>query len=319
MKRLTERRLRSVIRNILREYHVTESNPKSQSMHALQIDRLIKSVCPRLKGKNIWVPVGGMSRGHVIYLEELEEIIEGIVPIVKLDPESTDFHGHQQKLFLHDPGDLDNKISEIIFAWLTGIKARVKMTLGSGSKAKVVEPYCTGYRPGGKSIKWEDIDPEDKKYHEEPNYKYYFLNICNMNEVEYHIDKQFTRRVSGAKNLVGALHKELDKLISYSAKDVPLRGKDSVYDVDQVLQGNIESSGKDFMGADWFKDEETRLQWGEYLQNEYDTKYEHEKQQAKEAGMSDEQAHRTAMGKARQLVQDYADSLYLTAAADRQS
>ena len=97
MRRLTERRLRSVIRNILREYHVSETNPKSQSMHALQIDRLIKRVCPRLKGKNIWVPIGGMSRGHVIYLEELEEIIAGIIPIVKLDPESTDVYDHEQK------------------------------------------------------------------------------------------------------------------------------------------------------------------------------------------------------------------------------
>ena len=316
MRRLTERRLRSVIRKLLREYHVSESNPKSQSMHALRIDQLIKRVCPRLKGKNLWVPVGGMSRGHIIYLEELEEIIEGIVPIVKLDPESTDFHGHQQKLFLHDPGELDNKVREIIFAWLTGIKARYKYTLNNSGQ--VVEPYSTGYRPGGKSIKWEDLDHSHT--HEEPNLKYYFINICNMNETQYHVDKHFTRRVTGgAKSYVKVLHKELDKLISYTSKDVPLRGKDAVYDIDQVIQGNIKSSGDDFMGADWFKDEETRLEWGEHLQKEYDTRYEYEKQQAKEAGMNDEQAHRAAMKIARELIQDYGDVLYLTAASDRQS
>ena len=314
MRRLTERRLRSVIRNILREYHVSESNPKSQSMHALRIDQLIKRVCPRLQGKNIWKPIGGMSRGHVIYLEELEEIIAGIAQIVKVDPENRDY-GDQQKFFVHDSGELDDKISKIIFAWLTGIKDKSKITLSSG---KEIETYNTGYRPGGKSIKWEDIDPNLRKNHEEANYKYYFLNICNMNEVGYHFDKLFTRRASGAKNLVGVLHKELDKLISDAKKDVPLRGKDAVYDIDQVLQGNIESSGEDFMGADWFKDEETRLQWGEHLQNEYDTKYEHERMQAIEDGMHEEEAHKIAMEKARQLVQDYGDSLYLTAASNKQ-
>tara|TARA_Y100000592_G_scaffold38385_1_gene60776 strand:+ start:3370 stop:4335 length:966 start_codon:yes stop_codon:yes gene_type:complete len=319
MIRLTERRLRSAIRNILREYHVSETNPKSQSMHALRIDQLIKRICPRLKGDNLWKPAeSAHGRGYMITLGELEKIIAGIIPIVKLD-EDFKVKSKDQKYFTHTvaKSSFSEKIEEAIFSWLTGIKARTSFVLKNRSgQSRVLEPYSTGYRPGGKSLRAKDLKNLYVNFNHSPvNYDYYYINICNINKVDDLGNKAYESNAVGAKKMVEVLHNELNTIISDNEETKASAEKDPVYGVDQVLQGNLKSDGDDFMGADWFKDEETREKWGEHLQAEYDSMYDHEYIELENQGLDKKAAHEGAVKRARELIQDYADALFLTSAS----
>ena len=343
MRSLTERRLRSMIRNILRESdEEDESNEengnifserdytdKALGMKLIKMHHLIK---PFIKwnwmvdeDKNFFRPTRGTERRpydvgkhktEPLGRENMQKIIDGIISIFWLDDEEygvdlgTQIHFAAKDQIKQNYGKFTlYSLENLIYEWLTGEKVKSYQERWS-------DPSPVKHEP-----RWMWIGREFVHHTPRPDYNTTQLDIMGQTaalaryaDKDFNFNKIKPPKGISPKQAVAELQRRIERLF----KDK--KSKSKVYSIDKAFHDasghkiKLEDIVPDgtYVGRQMFKTQEQFEQMGEYLNHEFKTTYDYEYDKAIADGQDEKEAHTIAMQAASDAVERNAEAFGLT-------
>lgn len=341
MRRLAERRLRSLIRNILLESEEEESffseqdyTDRALGMKRFKITQIMKPFIKYYSGKkNYWLPPENGSKFPKVYpfsRGDLKKIIAGIINLYMLDDEEFGLALGNQTLFKYKDDVRSNygqftldKLENVIYEWLTGNDPFRTWGLDHSSDWKRWDQPIPESE-GQKALRNKDYNRPEP----EPSYNTTQLDIMgqvysNYRNVRFNNNPKHYTEIASPNQMVAELQRRIEKIVDMRKRDNRLYSVDKAFHDKSGSPIKLEDLVPDgnYVGREMFETQEQFERLGDYLNDEFKSKYDHEFEEARglhlymgqeryKKGVAE--AHKIAMEKATQYIEDYAESLGLS-------